>query len=81
MAPGKDKKDRPSKEQAGAYRYLLDHDKAVQQAILARIVAAYPGIREKYGPVRRFGRPAGGQAAGGPQKNHWPLHSTRSQHG
>jgi hypothetical protein len=50
MAPGEDKKDPPSKEQACAYRYLLDHDKAVQRAILARIVAAYPGIREKYGP-------------------------------
>ena len=49
MAPGKDKKDPPSEQQADAYRYLLDHDKAVQQAILGRIIAAYPRIREKYG--------------------------------
>jgi hypothetical protein len=49
-APGQDKKDPPSQKQASAYRYLLDHDKTVQQAILERIVAAYPGIRDKYGP-------------------------------
>jgi hypothetical protein len=48
-APGKDKNDPPSKEQAIAYRYLLDHDEAIHQAILERIVAAYPDIRDKYG--------------------------------
>jgi len=50
LAPGKDEKDPPSEEQAVAYRYLLDHDKAVHQAILVYLVAAYPDVRDKYGP-------------------------------
>ncbi len=76
-APGKDKKDSPSQEQAEAYRYLLDHDKAVQLAILERIVAAYPGIRGQY---VSYNEPAD-MPASGPQETHWPLRSTRPHHG
>ena len=49
-ALGKDEKDPPSEGQAIAYRYLLDHDNAIHETILERIVAAYPSIRDKYGP-------------------------------
>lgn len=39
---------RPTSEQVAAYAYLVQHERAVTKAVLARILRAYPKLRTEY---------------------------------
>jgi hypothetical protein len=39
----------PTSEQIAAYRYLLDHDTAIREAVLTALLEAYPGMQDEYG--------------------------------
>jgi hypothetical protein len=46
--PGKNSQAPPSSEQAAAFRYLLEHQKSIQDSILSRVFDEYPGYRAEY---------------------------------
>jgi hypothetical protein len=48
-APDKPGKLPPSPEQANGFRYLLEHETAIRDAILRAIMAAYPAMQKQYG--------------------------------
>jgi hypothetical protein len=50
VKPPQNKKEQPpTAEQGAAFRYLLDHEEAIRDAVLRAIFTAYPAWREEYG--------------------------------